>query len=358
MKYEYWYANVKGISNKRKWEIRKNVKTAEELYNIEETEWKKGILTEKECQSILESKSLWDLEKKYMHLKKKGIRLVLIWEEEYPKRLKVLSDAPYGLYVKGKLPEEERMTVAIVGARECSTYGKVMAQEFAEVLSEAGIQIVSGMARGIDSAGQRGALKSGGTSFGVLGCGVDICYPREEIGLFMELQENGGIISEFPPGTQPLRQHFPARNRIISGLSDVILVMEAKEKSGSLITADMALEQGKEVYALPGPVSNQLSWGCNWLIKQGAGILISPQDLLKDLGFCNLEQEEKFLRSKILLETTENMVYSCLDFTPRNLRELIGATKLPVAELLNVLMKLELRGVVKEISKNYYVKVK
>lgn len=358
MKYEYWYANIKGISNRRKSEIRKNVKTAEELYNIEETEWKKGILTEKECQSIFESKRLWDLEKKYTHLVKKGIRLVLIWEEEYPKRLKRLSDAPYGLYVKGKLPEEERMTVAIVGARECSTYGKVMAQEFAEVLSKAGVQIVSGMARGIDSAGQRGALKSGGASFGVLGCGVDICYPREEIGLFMDLQENGGIISEFPPGTQPLRQHFPARNRIISGLSDVILVMEAKEKSGSLITADMALEQGKEVYALPGPISNQLSWGCNWLIKQGAGILISPHDLLKDLGFCNLEQEEIFLRSKILLETTENMVYSCLDFTPRNLRELIGVTKLPVSELLNILMKLELRGVVKEVSKNYYVKVK
>ena len=198
----------------------------------------------------------------------------------------------------------------------------------------------------------------GGCSFAVLGCGVDICYPREKIELYMQLQEQGGVISEFPLGTNPLPQYFPARNRIISGLADTILVMEAKEKSGSLITADAALEQGKDVYALPGPVNSRLSMGCNRLIRQGAGILLSPEELLVELGICHRNVKENDGQIKLLLETTEDLVYSCLDLQPRNLDYLFSVTNIPLPELLDVLMRLQLNGVVREITKNYYVRAK
>lgn len=358
MKYEYWFANLKGITNSRKIEIRRNFQSAKELFYIEEKELDRYGLSEKEREIILGSTKVWDVEREYQKVLDKRVRCVSIWDEEYPKRLKEIHVPPYMLYVKGKLPEERKKTVAIVGARECSPYGEAMAREFASCLAGAGVQIVSGMARGVDSAGQKGALNVGGVSFGVLGCGVDLCYPREEIGLYMELQQKGGVLSEFPINTSPLKQNFPARNRIISGLSDIILVIEAKEKSGSLITADMALEQGKDVYALPGPINSELSKGCNGLIKQGAGILLSPEELLIELGIYAENSREKTCEEKILLETVENIVYSCLDFKPQNLSELIRKTKLSVPELLDVLVRLELLGVIKEVSKNYYAKVK
>lgn len=357
MKYEYWFANIQGITGHRKKEIRRYFHAAEELYYIEETALKKYQIQEKEQTKILDSIRQWKLEEEYAKLEQKGVWFVTDLDETYPKRLKHISSAPYALYVKGKLPKEPGMTAAIVGARECSPYGESMARTFAQAMASAGIQIVSGMARGVDGAAQRGALSVGGESFGILGCGVDICYPKDEIGLYMELQECGGVISELPLGSRPLPQHFPARNRIISGFADVILVIEAKEKSGSLITADMALEQGKDVYALPGPINSRLSQGCNRLIKQGAGVLLSPEDLLAELELSGNFEEEKQERKKLILESTENIVYSCLDFNPRNLEQLVSETHLPITQILDTLMSLELRGLIREISKHYYVKL-
>ena len=354
MKYEYWFANLQGITNRRKREIREKVTKLEELYYIEETALKQLGLEGKEQGSLIKSIKEWDLDKEYQKFAERGIQFVPITDSRYPKKLLDIDSAPYALYVRGKLPDENKMTVAIVGARECSPYGESMAERFAKKLAQAGIQIVSGMARGVDSAGQRGALEVGGESFGILGCGVDICYPRDAIGLYMDLQENGGVISEFPLGTKPLPQHFPARNRIISGLADAILVMEAKEKSGSLITADMALEQGKDVFALPGPINSELSKGCNMLIKQGAGVLTSPEELLEEWGFSFSKNQQKKNLMKFPLETAENIVYSCLDFHPKSLDQLLTMTNYSVSELLNILVGLELKGMIKEISKNYY----
>jgi len=358
MKYEYWFANLMKISCKRKLEIRQVIKTAEELYYIEETALKQYVEDEKERALILDSIRSWKLDEEYQKLEQKEAWFVTILGEKYPERLKNIPSPPYALFVKGSLPSEDRMSVAIVGARECTPYGEVMARNFAKTLAREGVQIISGMARGVDSAGQSGALEVGGTSFGVLGCGVDICYPKEKIELYMELQEEGGVISEFPIGTNPLPQYFPARNRIISGLADTILVIEAKEKSGSLITADAALEQGKDVYALPGPINSRLSMGCNRLIRQGAGILLSPEELLVELGICQVTGKENEEQIKLILETAEELVYSCLGLQPQNLDCLFNMTKIPVTELVDVLMRLQLKGVVKEISKNYYVRAK
>lgn len=357
MKYEYWFANIKGISCRQKTDLMSKVKKAEELYYIEETALKQLGIEEKTCQKLLDSRKEWRLDFEYNKMLEKQVQMVTIGENGYPSKLRDISSPPYALYFKGKLPSEEKLSIAIVGARRCSAYGEAMAKKFAMELAYNDIQIISGLARGIDGAGQRAALEVGGDTFGILGSGVDQCYPMENYRLYQALQEKGGIISEQPLGMKPLRQNFPARNRIISGLADVVLVIETKEESGSLITADMALEQGKDVYALPGQITSTLSQGCHNLIKQGAGILLSPEDLLQELGVFRKGKMKKKTENKLALATQENMVYSCLDFEPKNPDQISKLTGLQVSQILNVLMDLELRGYVGEVSKNYYVKV-
>ena len=179
------------------------------------------------------------------------------------------------------MPLENEPAAAIIGARLASGYGREQARRFGRQIGARGISVISGMARGIDGIAQKAALDAGGRSYAVLGCGVDICYPEENRELYERLQQQGGVLSEYPPGMQPIAKLFPPRNRIISGLSDLVLVIEARKRSGTLITVDMALEQGREVYALPGRVSDSLSDGCNRLIRQGAGPATCPQDILE-----------------------------------------------------------------------------
>lgn len=210
----------------------------------------------------------------------------------YPERLKVIPDAPSGLYVMGKLPAESDITVAVIGARECSDYGRYVAEKLGTFLGEKGVTVVSGMARGIDGISQWAALEAGGASVGVLGCGVDICYPAKNRKLYDRLLEQGAVLSEYPPGTPPRSMNFPARNRIVSGLADAVVVIEARNKSGTLITVDMALEQGREVFVVPGRITDELSEGCNRLIRQGAGILLSPEELLEELRELKCRTQE------------------------------------------------------------------
>ena len=352
MKYEYWFANIKEIGNKTKRQIRSKVKTAEELYNIEETALKKMEVPKETAHKILQSVKEWKLEAEYAKLTDRQVKFYTIFDKSYPCGLKEISAAPYALYVKGELPQEEQLSVAIVGARECTTYGEVMARQYAETLADAGVQIISGMARGIDGISQKSALAANGMSYAVLGSGVDLCYPREHYALYTELQKQGGVISEQPLGMQPLPQFFPARNRIISGLADVVIVIEAKEKSGSLITADMALEQGKDVYALPGPSNSILSKGCHNLIRQGAGILLSPKELLEELGIFHKKKMKNATENEILLESPEKLVYSCLDFYPKSLNQMMEETGFTISAMMQIIMNLEFKGLIKELSKN------
>ncbi|MCI6121755.1 MAG: DNA-processing protein DprA, partial [Lachnospiraceae bacterium] len=335
MMYEYWLSAIRPLSDKKKRLLREEYGDGKTIYNIEEIHLRfLNFLESRDVDTILRSKKEWEIEKCWEKLQEQGIRMIPYFSEEYPKKLTNISQPPYALYVKGSLPRENQVSVAIVGARRCTHYGEQIALEYGEALASEGIQIISGMARGIDGAGQRGALNAGGATYGVLGCGVDICYPRENIGLYMDIQQKGGIISEQIPGQPPLPAYFPERNRIISGLADVVLVIEAKEKSGSLITADMALEQGKDVYALPGPVTSSMSQGCHRLIRQGAGILISPEDLLIELGINIVNQGQIIDKNEKVLESTENMVYSCLGLFPKGMSQLLEETGLNVQELL------------------------
>ncbi len=219
----------------------------------------------------------------YAELIRKDIHWTHLSKKDYPNRLKNIGDPPLLFFYKGKLPEEERPSVAIVGARECSPYGEKTARMFARELSSAGIQIISGMARGVDGISQRASISVGGNTFGVLGCGVDVVYPEDNKDLFEDILKDGGIISEFNPGTEPLRTYFPSRNRIISGLSDIVLVVEARKRSGTYITVTSALDQGREVFAVPGRITDALSDGCNNLIVAGAEIAVNSEAIIQDL---------------------------------------------------------------------------
>lgn len=222
--------------------------------------------------------------REYEELQTKGILFYPEYHPHYPVKLLSIPARPFGIFVKGKLPDVRQRSLAIVGARDCSEYGQYVARHFAEKMAQNGVAVISGLARGIDGIAQRAAMEAGGESFGVLGCGADICYPKSNEKLYRMCMERGGILSTYLPGTPPTPNLFPPRNRIISGLSDGILIIEAREKSGTIITADLALEQGKDVFVIPGRVTDRLSDGCNSLIRQGASLIQSPEQLLEELN--------------------------------------------------------------------------
>ncbi len=282
-----------------------------------------------------------------------GIQYIQQNHAAYPQKLLCYKGMPKGLYVLGKLPDKTRKSVAIVGARRSSAYGNQIAKSFAKELAGAGVQIISGMAWGIDGKAHEGALEGGGDTYAVLGCGVDICYPSGHRKIYEAMIQRGGILSEQPPGMPPIAGHFPARNRIISALSDLVLVVEAKERSGSLITADLALEQGKDVFAVPGRIGDEMSKGCLNLIKQGAGLADSPLVLLEALGIKRNVSEKSV---KIVLEKNEDIVYSWIRLQPVSLEELVKKTGFGSREVLFALVGLELKGCIREMQKNQYVR--
>lgn len=285
------------------------------------------------------------------------VRFIERFDREYPARLQDIKNPPAGIYVQGKLPDYTKKTVAMVGSRMCSAYGRSCAAEFAKIFVKHDVQIISGMARGIDGISQGTAAREGGATFGVLGCGIHVVYPKENETLYYEVLRNGGLISEFHPEAPPLARQFPVRNRIISGLSDLVLVIEAEERSGTGITVQRALEQGKDVFAVPGRVHDLYSQGCNRLISQGAGIAYSPEIVLDALGIVRDEQKQNDIKKIFLLEKREKVVYSNLDFYAKDLETISLSVKLPIGEVLEALFCLQMKGLASEIGKNNYVKL-
>ncbi|MCD8082476.1 MAG: DNA-processing protein DprA [Clostridiales bacterium] len=327
-------------------------------YNIEESRLRqvKGI-RRAQVEALLGWKEHFaQEEERYRELEEKKIRFVTPLDSDYPEKLRQIDDYPMGLFVRGQLPPAKRPAVAVVGARGSSVYGEQLAEKFAEILASEEVSVISGLAAGIDAAAHRGALRADKPSYAVLGCGVNICYPSQNFPLYEAMTDCGGILSEFPPDTAPKAQHFPMRNRIISGLSDLVLVVEAKKKSGSLITAGLALDQGREVFAIPGRVTDPLSEGCNRLIQEGAHMAISPSDILECLGLkC---QKEFKIREKELngLAKSEKLLYSFLDFKPKHLDEIAEKSGLSLSECMGILLELELGGYVYRSANHYYGK--
>ncbi len=288
--YAHWLFNVPGLGNKSIDKLLCSGMNCKEIYEADVKEFK-GILTPARIKFLENSKRSWDFELEAKKLKDKGISFIPRIDKRFPEKLKNIPDPPFAIYVKGNLPDPKKPSVAIIGARLCSDYGRQMARTFGRGLALAGVQVISGMARGIDGISQKAALEAGGNSYGIVGCGADYIYPPENKPIYDQLCLSGGVISEYPPGTEPKANFFPMRNRIISGLADIVLVIEAREKSGTQITVDTALEQGREVLAVPGRVTDRLSDGCNLLISQGAGVAISVSDVLERLA-CYANKED------------------------------------------------------------------
>ncbi|WP_456089034.1 DNA-processing protein DprA [Oribacterium parvum] len=276
------------------------------------------------------------------------------FDSRFPERLREIPESPGCIYLKGRLPDPVEMTVGIIGARDGTEYGKMVARTLAKELSEYGISIISGMAYGIDTAAHEGALLGGGKTYAVLGCGVDICYPAINRKLYSKIQEEGGIISEYPEGSPPLPHHFVARNRLIAGLSDILIVVEAKERSGTFITVDRALEQGKQVFVVPGRITDPLSRGCNRLLMEGASLCLSKEDILSCFSIEAGKDNEK----KPNLKGEEKRIYNALDLEGKHIDALYKELGIPLQSLYSVLVKMEIEGYCESFSSSYYRKKK
>jgi DNA protecting protein dprA len=276
------------------------------------------------------------------------------FDSRFPERLREIPESPGCIYLKGRLPDPVEMTVGIIGARDGTEYGKMVARTLAKELSEYGISIISGMAYGIDTAAHEGALLGGGKTYAVLGCGVDICYPAINKKLYSKIQEEGGIISEYPEGSPPLPHHFVARNRLIAGLSDILIVVEAKERSGTFITVDRALEQGKQVFVVPGRITDPLSRGCNRLLMEGASLCLSKEDILSCFSIEAGKDNEK----KPNLKGEEKRIYNALDLEGKHIDALYKELGIPLQSLYSVLVKMEIEGYCESFSSSYYRKKK
>lgn len=279
-RYWIWLSLIKNLGSKRKLKLLELYKTPEEIYKLTKEELMNiNGIGEAIANDIIISKNEEILNYHIKYMKENNIKIININEREYPQALKEIYDPPISLYVKGNIEKLNNKNIGIVGCRECTTYGKKSAEYFAYNLSKQNINIVSGLAKGIDSYAHLESLNTGNT-IAVLGNGLDIIYPKENLELANEIIKRGGtIISEYPCGTKPDKMKFPARNRIISGISSGIIVIEAKEKSGTLITVDFALEQGRDVFVVPGNINSINSVGTNDLIKQGARLVTTYEDI-------------------------------------------------------------------------------
>lgn len=322
-----------------------------EIWNVKpEIFFRDGLIDKSQLAGLNKTRS--DIKKQteyYESLLLHGVRIAVREEQEYPKRLRNIPDPPVILFYRGDLPSDELPSVSIIGARNCTDYGIAAAEFFSSELAKNNVQIVSGMAYGIDSAAASGAISSGGRSYAVLGSGVNVCYPRESYYLYKKMAgisctSCGGIISEFHPSAEALRTHFAMRNRIIAGLGDVLAVIEAKEKSGTFITVDHALSQGKDIFALPGRITDPLGRGCNKLLRDGAIPLTEPDDILSYLGINKNKAAAFPEMDESALSPECQRVYSCLSAEPIHIEQIAARLSMDMSELIVLLGRLEIAG--------------
>lgn len=361
MKYKFYLSCNYGFTNLEKRLLYEAFHNFEEIFSLTKEDFLRlPFMKEKNVKAALDFRERFDLEKEYEDFANKKMGLSCYFDDDYPKNLKLIHNAPFQLFYFGKLPRKEERIISVVGARRCSGYGREMTLRFSEELSKCGFSIVSGMAEGIDGYAHEGAIKGKTDTYAILGCGVDICYPPKHHILYEEIKKHGGVISEYGPKIPPRPDFFPNRNRIISGLCDVLLVMEAKEKSGSLITASLALEQGKDIFALPGRISDPLSNGTNKIISEGAGIICSISQLISDMNELkdwDYQPMDCVYRKKLKLEKEDLMVYSCFDFNSKSIDEIVDETKLDLMTVLRSVLHLSDLGLIEESFLNQYIKV-
>ncbi len=356
---EYWLSLnlVPGLGLDKLRKLIKAFGSAKNIFSKNKKELTKVICSK---EDLLENLSVEKIEpilkKELKELERRKFYYIALSDNEYPEYLKEISDPPIVLYIKGKLLKEDKFSISIVGARKASSYGIEVAEKFSFDLAKCGFTIVSGLARGIDSAVHLGALKAKGRTVAVLGSGVDLIYPPENRSLAESNSESGAIISEFPLSTRPFFSNFPRRNRIISGLTKGTIVVEAGLRSGSLITAGQALEQGRDVFAVPGKAFSDQNKGAHILIKQGAKLIDNIFDVLEEFNI-DKEKISNLVNNKILqVNEDEKKIISILSDEPKHIDLISRELDDPIQKVLGVLTQLELKGLVKQTAGKMFVK--
>ena len=356
--YLYWLSTLYRLGSRKLNQLFEHFGSAKAVYDASPQVLQAGTqLSDYALNLIIQSRSREYIDNGLRSLEKHNLRFISRFDEAFPILLKDIPDPPIGLYVLGTLPSEDFPRVAVIGSRRCSDYGRSIARKIGNTLGASNVVTVSGMAMGIDSMAHRGALEAGGETIAVLGCGADICYPKTNRALRDEIIQNGCVVSEYPTGVQPMPAHFPARNRIISGLSSVLVVVEAGKRSGTLITVEQALDQGRDVMAVPGNITGKYSEGTNALIKQGAEPAASPEDILHMLGM-NLHDSPQKPKSgnDNHIAPEEKLVYDVLAFEPIGLDELIDKTKALPQDVQYILTMLEVKGFIRRLPGMRYAR--
>jgi len=291
--------------------------------------------------------------------KKAGLEIITLFDANYPQNLKQIPGLPIVLYVSGKITQADNLSLGIVGSRRASLYGLSSAEKFAGELALNNLTIVSGMARGVDTYAHRGALKAAGCTIAVMGSGFNHIYPPENQGLAAQIAKSGAVISEFPMDTKPLAQNFPRRNRLISGLSLGVLVTEAARNSGALITVDFALEQGRDVFALPGRIDACGSMGTNELLKQGAKLVTCSEDILTELNLGIFDKDEPInpeIKDNILCAKEEDILYNCISRQVLAIDDLIEKTSLSSSQVSSLILRLQFKKLIKELPGKQFIR--
>ncbi len=360
--YWLWLNSLSDVGPVRAKSLLDVFKNPKSIWNAEKARLLKSAgIGELVAQNIINNKNeeqLMILENQLEKIQKDNIDLITVHDKEYPSNLRNIYSSPILIYKKGNIINSDNISIAIVGSRNATSYGLKTAYDLAKSLAKRGITIISGLARGIDTAAHKGAIDGGGRTIAVLGCGIDVVYPPENKKLIKEIINCGAVISEFPLGTIPDARNFPQRNRIISGISKGTLIVEANKKSGSLITADFALEQNREVFAVPGPIYSRFSEGTNNLIKDGAKIVTCVEDILEELKISYSSYNEKSnIQIKEKLTGEESDVYEFISYEPLHLEKLILKTGFSINRLNTIITMLELKGIIKQLPGKQFVRV-
>jgi len=354
----YWVGlnRIRGIGSVKTRKLLDHFGDLSIAWNASEKTLLEAGLNPKTARSFIQTRETFDLEKEFDQILDKGIQIITILDDHYPQKLKSIEQPPPVIYLKGTFEENDNFAVAIVGTRHLTGYGRQVTQELSSFLARNGITVISGLARGIDSIAHDAALNAGGRTIAVLGCGVDIVYPPEHRALSQRIQEHGAIISDYYPGTQPEGINFPPRNRIISGLSTASVIIEAGEKSGALITAEFAANQGREVFAVPGPIYAPRSKGTNRLIRDGALPLTDFNELLAALDLTQVE-EYRYAKKVIQKDEIEELLSGVIKEEPLHIDEIKNATGLSMEKVSAALVMMELKGIVRKVGNLTYISI-
>jgi len=355
----YWigFTLVKGIGAVRFQRLLDRFGDAESAWGASPIELAEAGLSLKLIERLIAVREQVDLSRIWDQIQSKSIKILTWLDETYPQRLKEIEQPPPVLYLRGELLPEDNWSVAIVGSRRVTPYGRQIAEEISSFLAANGVTVVSGLARGVDALAHSAALKAGGRTLAVLGSGVDKIYPPENRALAEQIFKQGGVLSDYPPGTPPEAANFPPRNRIISGLSMGVVVIEAGETSGALITAEFAADQGREVFAVPGSILAPQSKGTNKLIQQGALPLLNADDIMQALDLTRVGQH-KAARKVLPADEVEAKLLSAMGEEPLHVDEIRNQTDLPVEKVSATLVMMELKGMVRQVGNMHYVAVR